>query len=195
MLELRDVVGRLATAVFSSPSGSQRRVTLAALLSGLVLLAGCNSADDKSSGEKKQAGAQAELADSGTATGVGAPAPPPESPEHIDMLREYQIQDDVVYGKASKDNWVLFTEGVNSASLVRIPVEPPPEYDLELDVTPLNESGSLLVGIVLEKAHCLVKIDSWPKQGFLTALDSVDGRRPGYKTYPLQDLVYRGQLL
>ena len=129
------------------------------------------------------------------ATNTAAESDSVVSAEPIDLLKKYNIKDSVIYGKASRDKWVLTTKELSGFSLVRISEEPSVEYDLEVDVTRLGGNGSLLLGIVLPKGHCGCLVDSWPKQGYLTALDSVDGKRPGFKTYPLPELVHRGALL
>ncbi len=156
----------------------------AILFGGLLLLVGCGkSSAPPAEPVAKVSGAKEEDTNPAPSTAGDA----------VDLLRKYKIEDSVLYGKAHRDNWVLFTEITEGATLVKIPMEPSMEYDLEAVVTRLDGVGSLLLGIVLPKGHCLLKVDSWPKQGHLSALDSVDGKRPGYKTYPAKE--YKGQVL
>jgi hypothetical protein len=160
-----------------------------------MAVAGCDRGGDSAGvGQPSSSGAGTTEADLATA-GSDAPALPPEVAGQIDLLRQYRIEDDVLYGRARRENGALIAEGVGGRSLVRIPVEPPVRYDLEVELTRLDGPGSVLLGLVLEKSHCAIKIDAQTSQGYLTALDSVDGWSPEYEVYPLTNLVYHGQLL
>lgn len=71
---------------------------------------------------------------------------------------------------------VLTLVGPAEVSVIQVPYEPGPEYNLHLTVERLGGTNYFAVGLVVGGRPCSVLFDGWPDQGRMTGLQLVNGR-------------------
>ena len=120
----------------------------------------------------------------------------PAAGKAIDLLAGVQVPRDVLQGAIAQENGGLsirYPEG-GGLSRVDFPQLAPPNYQLDLRVTPRGAEDSFLVGLSVGGRPCLLVIDGYRENGEpKTALESIDGARAHEQKFA--GMVHKGRLL
>lgn len=118
-----------------------------------------------------------------------AVVPAVSKPGKIDLLALVETPRDVPLGEVVRENDVLSIRRRGGFTCAVVPYDLPPNYELELRVTPRDGEG-LLIGVPIAGRRCMLTIDGFlnepPTNDTRTALETIDGRRP-------QDPAYSGK--
>lgn len=124
------------------------------------------------------------------------PESTPDSKSGLNLLTEVQLPRDLVQGKASRTNEAVSLQSPDGGgfSCVRLPVQPPENYQLDLRVTSRDAKDGFMVGLSVGGRPCLLGFDGYRQNGTpRTGLEAIDGKRP-YEI-GFSGPVYRGPLL
>ncbi len=137
------------------------------------------------------------VAPSAPMTPVAPPAPvavDQSSATVIDLLAMLNLKTDVKLGTARIRNGVLSTSAEDIRTLVSIPYDLPPQYELEMLVTRVTGSDGFILGLNMNSQPCMLTIDGWPTTGGPWAtLQQLDGKGPLDADFP--GVRYVGELL
>ena len=85
---------------------------------------------------------------------------PPQNAESVDLLKKVELDRDVVSGGWKRAGDAIRSSGVDFFSRVMIPVEPPAEYDVEVDVIRLGGRDDFYMGLVHGQTQFGVMLDA-----------------------------------
>jgi hypothetical protein len=92
----------------------------------------------------------------------------------VDLLELVEPERDSVRGEWEKDGDVLVSPAFEHANL-QVPYVPPEEYLIEAVVHRQSGDGPVWLGIVQEGQQTALQVDSWPREGYTSGLDAIDG--------------------
>lgn len=95
------------------------------------------------------------------------------APGTIDLLARIEPTRDAVSGEWRMEDGALLTPADAGARL-RIPFEPPAEYEIKLEAVRLEGKGTLGLGLLVGGSPVLAAVDAF--EGTITGLDMIDGR-------------------
>jgi hypothetical protein len=97
-------------------------------------------------------------------------------PNSIDLLALVDPAKDQIVGEWAETAGVLTVARPAEVSVLQLPYEPGPEYNLHLTVERLAGANYFAVGLVAGGRQCSVLFDGWPDQGRKTGLQLINGK-------------------
>jgi hypothetical protein len=106
----------------------------------------------------------------------------------IDLLAFTDPKKDKANGewKRDKGNSIVLEK---SDGTLKIPYEPPPQYDLEMTLEVIGGSGWTAIGLIKDKSRFVAVIDA-VASGYVTGFEAIDG-----KSAAANETTYKGQVL
>jgi hypothetical protein len=105
----------------------------------------------------------------------GPPVSSSPTQERIDLLKFIHVDTDSVSGKWSFQGGTLISPTDQHARL-QIAYQPPEEYDLNVLVERKQGNDSFVIGLIVGGRQCAVELDGWPRDGFRSGLENIDGK-------------------
>ncbi len=109
------------------------------------------------------------------ARAAGVPASASIREKLVDLLPMIDPKKDAIAGTWQIEDGQLIGGG-HISPLITLPIQPPPEYDLEFQGKWINGSGEVVVVLLHAKGQVRMKIHAYHASGTLTGLEAVDGK-------------------
>lgn len=95
------------------------------------------------------------------------------APGMVNLLGRIDPARDAVSGEWRMENGALLTPA-DAGVRLRLPYEPPPEYEIKLEAVRLEGKGTLGLGLLVGGSPVLAAVDAF--EGTISGLDMIDGR-------------------
>ena len=91
---------------------------------------------------------------------IGGEVSVSDTPPSIDALPRIVLERDAIRGQATRDeDGLLWASPADTGALLQLPLHPPAEYTLEVEVERTQEGGSFGIGLPLVGGACLIVFD------------------------------------